>query len=235
MNKKSKTERREEANFEKLLEALIQEHINDIPAGLIQEIREKVFAHKDSYREYDQNTKISKVQDLLQPYTMSKFNRGEGQRDSMNMVYDTLEMDILNDLRKVLGDELPSKRRLQTEMELLDFVEKGISKAAFYKLAQYIQEPIYRICSWLPIDARTIQRKKTTDRLSSSVTSLIVDLAYLFLLGERVFGSFEKFKIYLSKPKRAFGGRTPYDLLATHQGIHLIRQELGRIAHGIAA
>ncbi|MEM6359667.1 MAG: MbcA/ParS/Xre antitoxin family protein [Bacteroidota bacterium] len=60
-------------------------------------------------------------------------------------------------------------------------------------------------------------------------------LAELYWLGELTFGSIEKFRRWLSKPKRVLNNQSGKELLLTTYGIGLISQAVGRIAHGIAA
>ncbi len=57
----------------------------------------------------------------------------------------------------------------------------------------------------------------------------------LYQYGVEVFGDKENFDTWLKSKSISLGGRTPKDLLDTKFGIGMVKDELGRIEHGILA
>lgn len=50
-----------------------------------------------------------------------------------------------------------------------------------------------------------------------------------------MFGSLNNFKRWLAAPNVALGGKVPSEILNLKDGVQLIRDELGRIEHGVFA
>ena len=63
----------------------------------------------------------------------------------------------------------------------------------------------------------------------------IIHLTLLFKYGIEVFGTKEKFKSWLETDILALGNIKPNQLLDNSFGIDLVKDELGRIEHGILA
>jgi putative toxin-antitoxin system antitoxin component (TIGR02293 family) len=57
----------------------------------------------------------------------------------------------------------------------------------------------------------------------------------LYEYGIEVFGDRDNFNIWLNSRSIALGGRSPKELLDTKFGIDLVKDELGRIEHGVLA
>jgi putative toxin-antitoxin system antitoxin component (TIGR02293 family) len=60
-------------------------------------------------------------------------------------------------------------------------------------------------------------------------------LVMLYEYGIEVFGDRDNFNIWLNSRSIALGGRSPKELLDTKFGIDLVKDELGRIEHGVLA
>ncbi|MCM5664269.1 MbcA/ParS/Xre antitoxin family protein [Galbibacter mesophilus] len=59
------------------------------------------------------------------------------------------------------------------------------------------------------------------------------ELNNLYEYGYQVFGDKTKFHQWLERKCTALGGRTPASYLISPDGIHILRQTLGRIEHGV--
>ncbi len=88
----------------------------------------------------------------------------------------------------------------------------------------------------LHLSDRTLQRYKKDNKSFESIHSeRILDLFMLFKFGEDVFGDKSTFKSWLHDQSIPLGNATPFSLLDTSFGIVLVKEELGRIQHGIFA
>jgi len=141
----------------------------------------------------------------------------------------------LEGIRKLLGGTKFRRTPLKNPLDLIDAINKGITKESFYIFQKRINMPLYKLCQLLPVDPRTLQRYKDQQRLSPTLSSLIVELVELFHQGEEVFGDLDQFKAWLQLPNPGLGKKKPFDLLNHSQGIELVKDSVGRISHGLVA
>ena len=77
--------------------------------------------------------------------------------------------------------------------------------------------------------------KKEQHKFSPLQSERIIQISLLYQYGIEVFGTPEKFDLWLGAINPALGGLSPKDLLDNSFGINLVRNELTRIEHGILA
>lgn len=87
----------------------------------------------------------------------------------------------------------------------------------------------------LGMSTRTLARKREVSRLDPQLSDRILQLEDLYTYGADVFGSKERFRLWISEPTQALGNRRPLDVLDTQAGVELIETLLGRIEHGVLA
>ncbi|GAB2631503.1 type II RES/Xre toxin-antitoxin system antitoxin [Belliella aquatica] len=112
----------------------------------------------------------------------------------------------------------------------------GLSYHDFSKIVEESPVPEDSWADLLHISDRTLQRYKKDQKSFESIHSeRILKLGLLFKFGEEVFGDFQLFKSWLFESSIPLGSQSPYSLLDTTFGMELVRDELGRIQHGIFA
>ena len=144
-------------------------------------------------------------------------------------------LNHLAGIRKLLGGTKFRRTPLKNPLDLIDAINKGITKESFYIFQKRINMPLYKLCQLLPVDPRTLQRYQDTQRLSPTLSSLVVELVELFHQGEEAFGDVELFKEWLQTPNPGLGKKKPFNLLNHSQGIDLVKEAVGRITHGLVA
>ncbi len=88
----------------------------------------------------------------------------------------------------------------------------------------------------LHISERTLQRySKENSAFSFSVTDRILQINKVFERGLEVFGSYEKFNLWLRGEPYMLEGRLSLHSLASFEGINNVLTQVGRIEHGILA
>ncbi len=88
----------------------------------------------------------------------------------------------------------------------------------------------------LHISERTLQRySKDNSAFSFSVADRILQIDKVLKRGFEVFGSYEKFLIWLRDNPSMLEGRLSLHSLASFDGINNVLTQLGRIEHGILA
>lgn len=90
--------------------------------------------------------------------------------------------------------------------------------------------------NFLHISERTIIRyREQNKKFDPLQTDRIILLENLYDFGLSIFGNENTFNQWLVNKNLALGGRTPKELLVTSFGITMVKDEIGRIAHGVLA
>ena len=92
---------------------------------------------------------------------------------------------------------------------------------------------LQELASILHISERTLQRYEENEIIKTEYAEKAVELARLYIRGQEVFGSSDKFKLWMKAPSLVFNGETPISFLDTSAGFDMVFTELGRIEHGI--
>ena len=121
-------------------------------------------------------------------------------------------------------------------LSLIEMVRKGIGFRAFDKFATQSPFSYNEWSGYLHLSERTMQRyrneEKTFDPLQSEK---IIEIALFYNKGVEVFGTTEKFDLWLDTINLALGKIKPKMLLDNSFGINMLRDELTRIEYGILA
>jgi putative toxin-antitoxin system antitoxin component (TIGR02293 family) len=136
-------------------------------------------------------------------------------------------------LAKVLGGEKVLGRKVSNTMDLVELSRQGVSKKALSKLADYLGLGIPAMAPLLPITLRTLQRYKAKDHFKPSVSGHILELADLVASGTAVFSDRKRFLEWMNRPNKALGNEAPMKILDSTFGVRMVRDELGRIEHGV--
>lgn len=125
--------------------------------------------------------------------------------------------------------------RLSNDFDIVNLARKGFSKRTLLALAKNISLNIQELANILHISERTLQRYDDDAIIKTEYAEKAVELARLYTRGEEVFGSVDKFKLWMKAPSFVFNGEAPVTILDTSAGFDMVFKELGRIEHGIFA
>jgi len=141
--------------------------------------------------------------------------------------------------KSAIGLPSPLSYEIMDDKGLLDLIKasrQGIKYSYFQKLMKGCPFTFEEWSAFLHLSSRSMLRykkdKKTFDPIQSEK---ILQIALLYAEGTRVFGEAERFDQWLDSQVVALGGLKPKELLDNNFGITLIKDQLGRIAHGILA
>jgi len=126
-------------------------------------------------------------------------------------------------------------QNITSDYDVLQLSRNGLPKNMLLMLAQKISITIQELANIMHISERTLQRYEGDAIVKSEYAEKAVELARLYTRGEEVFGSIDKFKLWMKTPLIVFKGETPLSLLDTSAGFNIVFRELGRIEHGIFA
>jgi putative toxin-antitoxin system antitoxin component (TIGR02293 family) len=135
-----------------------------------------------------------------------------------------------------MAEPKPYKFLEDDEVNLTNIVREGISFLYLARLSNHIHFEVDEWASYLHLSERTIHRYKKENKTFDPIYSeKIVMIELLYKRGIEVFGDEEKFYAWMDYKSIPLGGVKPKELLDTVFGINMIRDELGRIEHGILA
>ncbi|WP_461453257.1 type II RES/Xre toxin-antitoxin system antitoxin [Mucilaginibacter sp.] len=124
---------------------------------------------------------------------------------------------------------------LSNDFNIVQLTRKGLPKRVLLSLAKKISLTIQELANIMHISERTLQRYDDEAVVSSEYSEKAIELARLYTRGNEVFGSIDKFKLWVRTPSVIFNGEAPLYLLDTSAGFNMVFTELGRIEHGIFA
>ncbi len=124
---------------------------------------------------------------------------------------------------------------LSSDFNLVQLTRQGLPKRVLLSLAKKISLTIQELANIMHISERTLQRYDDDAIVSSEYAEKGIELARLYTRGEEVFGSSDKFKLWIRTPSVIFNNEAPLALLDTSAGFNMVFTELGRIEHGIFA
>jgi putative toxin-antitoxin system antitoxin component (TIGR02293 family) len=122
-----------------------------------------------------------------------------------------------------------------SDFDVLQLARNGVPKRLLLSLAKKISLTIQEMANIMHISERTLQRYDDNAVIKTEYAEKAVELARLYTRGQQVFGSMDKFKIWMKTPSLIFKGESPVSMLDTSVGFDMIFKELGRIEHGIFA
>lgn len=125
--------------------------------------------------------------------------------------------------------------RFSNDFDIINLARKGFSKGTLLALAKKISLNLQELANILHISERTLQRYDDDEIIKLEYAEKAVELARLYTRGEEVFGSIDKFKLWIKAPSLIFNGEAPITILDTSAGFDMVFRELGRIEHGIFA
>ena len=124
---------------------------------------------------------------------------------------------------------------LSTDFSVVQLTRQGLPKNVLLSLAKKISLTIQELANIMHISERTLQRYDDDVVVSSEYSEKAIELARLYTRGHEIFGSIDKFKLWIRTPSVIFNGESPFSLLDTSAGFDMVFTELGRIEHGIFA
>jgi putative toxin-antitoxin system antitoxin component (TIGR02293 family) len=119
---------------------------------------------------------------------------------------------------------------------LINMVRNGIKFSKFKLLLQVSTFTFSEWAKFLHVSERTLQRYETENKIfDSSQSEKILQISMLYQFGKEVFGTEVVFDSWLKTKSIALGGIAPKELLDSSFGIELVKNELGRLQHGVLA
>ncbi len=118
----------------------------------------------------------------------------------------------------------------------INYTHAGMAFNTFEKQAQKVPFTQNEWSNVLNLSERTFQRyKKENKKFESIYTEKILEIILLFNKGIEVFQNETNFYEWLNTPCMALGNIKPMGIIDNSFGIEAVKNELGKIEHGIFA
>lgn len=115
-------------------------------------------------------------------------------------------------------------------------ITKDITFNDFQKIASKVDFTQKEWADILHISERTLQRyAHDNGSFNTGTIDRIVQINKVFQRGKEVFGSYQKFNLWLRANPFILEGRLSINSLGSIEGINFVLTQLGRIEHGILA
>lgn len=121
--------------------------------------------------------------------------------------------------------------------QMIQTIKKGMKFQLFDKITAMYPFSLQEWSNFLNLSERTLQRyKKESKTLDPIYAEKILEISELYYFGaEEVFEDKTNFDNWLSTPNLVFENQAPKIFLDTNLGIQLVKDELGKIQHGVLA
>jgi putative toxin-antitoxin system antitoxin component (TIGR02293 family) len=135
---------------------------------------------------------------------------------------------------QLLGGASLVKQPITSNFDLIALSDQGITKASLESLIGHVGISKKSFLeSILDISVKTLERKKSTEKLDRRTSSHVIEIAKVVEHAFTVFEEEEKVKRWLSKPNAALNNMKPLDLFSTSTGLGMVNDTLGRIEEGV--
>jgi putative toxin-antitoxin system antitoxin component (TIGR02293 family) len=137
---------------------------------------------------------------------------------------------------KMNNEQLTFNDFLSDKMLIVFSIREGIPYSFFDLIREVSPFNEMYWADLLDISTKSLHRyKKSLKHFKPAHSEKIIEVAEVTQLGLEVFGSMEKFKLWLETPSYALGSLKPIELLKDSYGKEIVIGELTRINYGILA
>ncbi len=120
------------------------------------------------------------------------------------------------------------------KMLMISIIQQGVPYSLFDLIKNITPFSESDWADFLDISTKSLQRYKQNAKHFKPIQSeKIIEMAEVTNIGQGIFGSSEKLKLWLNTPNFALGNLKPIELLKDSYGKEMVIAELTRIEHGI--
>ena len=134
-----------------------------------------------------------------------------------------------------LGLPVNKLRVANSGQAYLSIIRGGLPRFSLDTLMEKTGMNVYEMANILNTTDRTLRRYEADIKLNREQSERLVELAQLYVQGEKVFGDPQVFKTWMDSEIPALGNKTPKSFLDTSLGINMLLDELTRIEYGVFA
>lgn len=134
----------------------------------------------------------------------------------------------------LMGGETIVTKPIRNEFDIILLSNEGVTKASLDAVISHLGISKKSFSeNILDASVKTIERKKSTDKLDKRTSSHIIDIAKILEHAFAVFEDGEKVKHWINTPNKALNNVKPIDMFHLSTGLNLVNDILGRIEEGV--
>lgn len=138
------------------------------------------------------------------------------------------------DLVSLLGGSAMVNVEIKSNFDLITLSNEGITKGSLEALIAHLGISRKDFAeNILNISVKTLERKKSEDKLDRHISSHIIEIAKVVEHSFEVFENKEKVRQWLNTSNRALNNMKPIDLFYIPTGLAMVNTVLGRIEEGV--
>ncbi|WP_177195201.1 type II RES/Xre toxin-antitoxin system antitoxin [Parapedobacter indicus] len=144
------------------------------------------------------------------------------------------ETKVYWDVVSLLGGRDVLGMGIKTEFDLIALSNEGLKRSSLDALISFLGVPRKQFVeSVLDMSIKTIERKRSDDRLDRHTSSHLIEIAKVVEHAVSVFEDEDKVRDWLATPNRSINGMRPLELFHMPTGLALVNTVLGRIEEGV--
>nr|NQU89083.1 DUF2384 domain-containing protein [Bacteroidota bacterium] len=136
-------------------------------------------------------------------------------------------------LLEILGKEYVLAN-IDSPYDFIQIANRGVNANVIRNFRSYFNIPLEKTAHMLNVSEPSIYRwAKANKSLGRNISVKLFEITDLFLYGMEIFETKENFFKWANLPNTALGGMQPGELVEIPGGVSKVRDELGRIEHGV--
>lgn len=125
--------------------------------------------------------------------------------------------------------------RTRDRLSLIESVRSGLAFKAVEEAARALDMSVKDLAGFGVIPARTLSHSRKSGKFTHAQSDRVTRFFRVWQKARDSFGDPEKARLWMERPTRPLGGKTPVNLLDTEEGARLVEDLLFRIDHGLSA
>ncbi len=135
-------------------------------------------------------------------------------------------------ISKLLSDKSRGIQ-VKSSRDYITLSRKGLSFRQFKEILDFTNISLKQIGSMVSLSDRQLARYTDEKILKTDISAHLIQIAELYQFGYEVFEDKDKFQKWMNSEIRGLGLQKPIELLDTPFGIQDVKNELGRLEHGV--
>ncbi len=111
-----------------------------------------------------------------------------------------------------------------------EYINKGLPRETYLRLKELTNFTAHDLSIVMGVPERTLARRKV---FKPDESERIIRIAKVFQHVLEVFGDLDSCRRWVSSPKKALGGKSPFEYCDTEPGAREVENLIGRIEHGV--
>jgi len=137
-------------------------------------------------------------------------------------------------ISKLLSDK-SRNIKVKNSYDYIELSRKGLTNRQLQEILIYINLSIKEVSEIISLSERQLLRYKDDQVLRTDISAQLIQIVELYDQGYELFDDGNDFQDWMNGEIMGLGNVKPISLLDTTFGIQMVKNELGRLEHGIVS